>query len=363
TQRAAPRQPGHKDLFISFAEIAAGTGPDQSAAAPSLSSSKPELTSAVMASSASRACRPVAWTRMVAPGPAPSIMSPMMELPATVVPSRTTWISASKHSAVRTKRADARACRPLRLTMVSCCASARPGLAAEFMSRMINTNPSGAKRLAGDGNVLAPGFGRLLERLLDGQVGAHAGELDQHRQVDPADDLDVAVLHGRDGDVGGRTAEHVGEDHDAVALIRRFDAAQDVVAALFHVVIRTDGDGLDHVLRADDMLERCLELHGEGAVRHQNHADHRYSPKGKPRMAGRKSCPAGTGIQVNSRPAGRFPGDSRRSASRTSTSWCRGSATPSCGTGQRATRTPSRSVSNSLSSGMRISVSTRSTTR
>jgi len=74
-------------------------------------------------------------TRMVEPGPAPSIIRPMIELPFTDWPSRTTLISASKHSAVRTKRAEARAWRPLRLTMVICCASARPPF-TESMAEM-----------------------------------------------------------------------------------------------------------------------------------------------------------------------------------------------------------------------------------
>src|SRR6218665_3369328 len=94
-------------------------------AVPSPSPSKPLLTSSTIASSASRACLPLACTRMVEPGPAPSIISPMMELPLTDVPSLMTLIAASKHSALRTKRAEARACRPLRLTRVNCWATAR----------------------------------------------------------------------------------------------------------------------------------------------------------------------------------------------------------------------------------------------
>src|SRR5690606_4661384 len=136
-----------------------------------------------MASSASRACLPVASTNMVEPGPAPSIIRPMMESPATEVPSLMTLMEASKHSAVRTKRAEARACRPLRLTMVSCWATALPAWPAPSIG-------SGSTQDGiGDGDIFPA---RLLgqgHRLLHAHFAADAPELDQHGQIDPGDHL------------------------------------------------------------------------------------------------------------------------------------------------------------------------------
>ena len=74
---------------------------------------------------------------------------------------------------------------------------------------------------------------------------AHAGELDQHRQVDAGDDLDLGAVQHRDREIGGRAAEHVGQQDHAVALLDLGDAVQDVVPALLHVVVGADADGGD----------------------------------------------------------------------------------------------------------------------
>ena len=62
-----------------------------------------------------------------------------------------------------------------------------------------------------------------------------------------------------------------------VAVVDLADAAQDVLAALLHVVVGADADGGDVALRPHDMLERGDELRGEPAVRDENHADHAMS--------------------------------------------------------------------------------------
>ena len=54
---------------------------------------------------------------MVVPGPADSIISPMIELPPTVSLPRVTVISALNCSTILTNFADARACRPRLLMM------------------------------------------------------------------------------------------------------------------------------------------------------------------------------------------------------------------------------------------------------
>jgi len=53
-------------------------------------------------------------------------------------------------------------------------------------------------------------------------------------------------------------------------------AAQDVLAALLHVVIGTNAHGVDLRLRPDDMLERRDKFRCEPPVGHQNHADHLF---------------------------------------------------------------------------------------
>ncbi len=72
----------------------------------------------------------------------------------------------------------------------------------------------------------------------------------------------------------GRAAEHVGQQHHAVAALHLVDPLQDLLAALLHVVFRPDADGRDLLLLADHMLERREEFGGQPAVGDQNHADH-----------------------------------------------------------------------------------------
>ena len=54
---------------------------------------------------------------IVVPGPADSIISPMIEVPPTVSPPRVTQTSALKRSTIWTNFAEARACRPRLLMM------------------------------------------------------------------------------------------------------------------------------------------------------------------------------------------------------------------------------------------------------
>ena len=79
------------------------------------------LTSAASASITSAACGPLASTVIVVPGPAASIIRPMIEVPPTVSSPRCTFTSASNFSTVCTNFAEARACSP------SCCRSRARG--------------------------------------------------------------------------------------------------------------------------------------------------------------------------------------------------------------------------------------------
>ena len=108
------------------------------------------------------------------------------------------------------ERAEARAWRPLRLTMVICCASARPAppaavfiaLPSVSLATLMYLRPaSAASRTAS-----------LIER-----SPRTRASLTSIGRLTPGDHFDAARLHHRDREVGGRAAEHVGEDDDAVA--------------------------------------------------------------------------------------------------------------------------------------------------
>src|SRR5882724_8329826 len=69
-------------------------------------------TSSLMASIAACASGPIAETTIDVPGPADSIISPMIDVPPTVSPPLVTHTSALKRSTICTNFADARAWRP-----------------------------------------------------------------------------------------------------------------------------------------------------------------------------------------------------------------------------------------------------------
>src|ERR1043165_8220093 len=122
--------------------------------------------------------------------PAASLIRPMIESPPALSPLRDTRTVASYFSTSCTNFAEARACSPFSLTIC--------------MTRV--TAPDAA---AGRSDSLISRRAR----------GAHLGELDQHRQVDAREYLDVRPVHDRDREIGRRAAEHVGEDHNAVARV------------------------------------------------------------------------------------------------------------------------------------------------
>src|SRR6185295_6256541 len=108
---------------------------------------------------------------------------------------------------------------------------------------------SSAEYLACDGDVLAPRLLRHLHRLAQRRLAANAGKLDEHREIDARQHLDVAVVERRDGEIGRRAPEHVGEDDHADARIDALYGVDDVLAAAFDVVVGSDRDRLDAVLR------------------------------------------------------------------------------------------------------------------
>ena len=107
---------------------------------------------------------------------------------------------------------------------------------------------------------LRPASRALTTASASGISLAHAGELDEDRQVDAGDHLDVRLVHDRDGEIGRRAAEHVGQHDDAVARIGAMDGIDDLSAAHGGIVIRPDGNGLELRLRSHHVLERRAEF-------------------------------------------------------------------------------------------------------
>src|SRR5690606_10164562 len=134
---------------------------------------------------------------------AESISRPMIERASTLWPSRLTVTSDSKLEASLTNLAEARACRP-RALQISTVRRTTP------MRLFFPGQHVGRHR-----NVLAPGLLGVGHAGLEALALAHAGQLDEHRQVEPGDDLGAGLLHHRDGQVRGRAAEHVGQQDDA----------------------------------------------------------------------------------------------------------------------------------------------------
>ena len=88
---------------------------------------------------------------------------------------------------------------------------------------------------------------------------------------------DFCFVHDGDGKIGGRAAEHIGQQYDTLAGIDFADRAQDILASSLHIVLGTDADRRDIRLRPDDMLERGDEFRGEPAVGDKNHSNHATS--------------------------------------------------------------------------------------
>src|SRR5262245_29034979 len=99
-------------------EEAGGLSPRGAEQPYSCSVNRP-LTSAASASTTSAACGPLASTVIVVPGPAASIIRPMIEVPPTTSWPRLTFTSQSNLSTVCTNFAEARACNPFLLQISS----------------------------------------------------------------------------------------------------------------------------------------------------------------------------------------------------------------------------------------------------
>src|SRR5581483_351030 len=162
----------------------------------------------------------------------------MIDVPPTVWPSRVTRTSAVKREAQRTNCAEARACSPFLFGMTTS-AKWRPERGSISVSRSLFTLVS-REDLARDADIFASGFLRLGDSLIEPAFAPHARELHQHRQIDAGDHLDVLVIHGRDGEVRGRAAEHVGKHHDTPAAVDALERCQHVASPLVEIVVGAD---------------------------------------------------------------------------------------------------------------------------
>jgi hypothetical protein len=70
-------------------------------------------------------------------------------------------------------------------------------------------------------------------------------------------------------------AEHIGEHDHARATVNSGDGGNDIIAPLFDIVIRTDGDRLDQFLRTDHMFQRSAKFRREAAVGQEDDSNHR----------------------------------------------------------------------------------------
>src|SRR5690606_4913007 len=130
------------------------------------------------------------------------------------------------------------------------------------------------QKLACNIDVFAPRLLSFLERGSHVASLALAGKLDEHRQVHASNDLHTPRLHHRYGQLRRRTAKHVRQHYDASAEVSTRNRLHNVAAALLHIIIGADGDRLETLLRADDMLKRIAELVGKPTVRDEHESDH-----------------------------------------------------------------------------------------
>ncbi len=146
-----------------------------------------------------------------------------------------TLMSAAKASAALTNLAAARACRPRRLTISDI---GRVPLRRHGRSQSLSTTSSWLATLM----YLRPASLAAATAPRQRLLVADRGELDQHRQVHAGHDLDARAIHRRDGEIGRRAAEHVGQDDHARARIDLAHGIHDLGAPLLDIVLGADAD-------------------------------------------------------------------------------------------------------------------------
>jgi len=106
-------------------------------------------------------------------------------------------------------------------------------------------------------------------------------QLDEHRQIGAVENLAVCGRAGPQREVGGRTAEHVGDDDHALASIHVIGGGADLGLFLLAVMLLFDGDGDDAGLVADHMFDRREILPRQPAMCHDDDPDHAAPPAKK----------------------------------------------------------------------------------
>src|SRR5262249_12033348 len=127
---------------------------------------------------------------------------------------------------------------------------------------------------AGDGDVFAAGILSSRHRFGQRTFVPHLGELHQHRKIDAGENLDLRPAHHRDREVGGRAAEHIGEDGDPFPAVPPFDRFDVALAGFLDVVVGPDRPRLDLLLRADYVFQGRPELSREASMGDEYEADH-----------------------------------------------------------------------------------------
>ena len=113
----------------------------------------------------------------------------------------------------------------------------------------------------------------MVNRFRQGLAAANLRQLDQHRQIDAGNHLHLSVGQGQ-GEVGGRAAQNIGQQHHAIALVHGADALTNIAAPAFHIVLRTNANGGDGALRAHHMLHGQAQLLSQAAMGDEDKADH-----------------------------------------------------------------------------------------
>jgi len=105
-------------------------------------------------------------------------------------------------------------------------------------------------------------------------------QLDQHGKIDPCEHFHFGPAHAGDREVGGRAAEHVGKNGDAVAAVDAVDGFNDVASTQIRVVLGSDRDSFDLLLRTHYMFKRRLELVGKAPMGHKVLDQSSETPRG-----------------------------------------------------------------------------------
>ena len=82
------------------------------------------------------------------------------------------------------------------------------------------------------------------------------------------------TIHDRYRQIGRRAAKQIRQYDDAVATIHILDLLYYFLAALIHIVIRSNQHRLRAVLRAHNVFQHSNEFSGETAMCNQHYADH-----------------------------------------------------------------------------------------